>query len=195
MSRYNEMKRPVSNRGVPPDAFLDEIIRWGRMAPAWVFAPNNRHDVYSSVEPQLGPWRSTEHRRAVMLEVMRVLAGFESSWNWREGVDTTNATSNTPETEETGAFQVSANSMMIDKSLRDYVRLCLGDVSPEAFILGMKQKPQLAIGYVARLLRFTVNHNGPVKRLEINQYLSRESVQEIEKILNEKPSSPARPVV
>jgi hypothetical protein len=38
-------------------------------------------------------WDDLQHRRAAMLEVMRVHAGFESSWNWKQGVDTTNRTS------------------------------------------------------------------------------------------------------
>jgi hypothetical protein len=33
-----------------------------------------------------------------MLEVTRVLAGFESSWHWNAGVDTNNPTSITPGT-------------------------------------------------------------------------------------------------
>jgi hypothetical protein len=73
-------------------------------------------DIYSNVFGVLGPWEDLRHRRAVMLEVMRVLAGFESSWDWEAGVDVTNPTSTTPDTIEAGAWQVSANSMGFGKS-------------------------------------------------------------------------------
>ncbi|MFL6757534.1 MAG: hypothetical protein ACJ8EG_08170 [Sphingomicrobium sp.] len=86
------MKAQVKNRGKAPDAFLDELIAWGKDAPEEIFAPNQVHDVYSSVRSTLGPWRDNQHRRAVMLEVMRVLAGFESSWKWNAGRDGSNPT-------------------------------------------------------------------------------------------------------
>jgi hypothetical protein len=70
------LKERVLNRGVPPDAFLDELVAWGGTAPDDIFVPNAIHDVYSSVVGVLGPWRDLNHRRAVMLEVLRVLAGF-----------------------------------------------------------------------------------------------------------------------
>src|SRR5271167_431470 len=100
---YIAAKQHVANRGVPPNDFLDELVAWGKQAPDEIFAPNTQSDVYSSVFNTLGPWQGIPHRRAVMLEVLRVLAGFESSWNWNEGVDTTNVTSNTPNTMEAGA--------------------------------------------------------------------------------------------
>ncbi|MGT2503561.1 hypothetical protein ACVOMS_27660 [Bradyrhizobium guangxiense] len=108
---FRATKQKVLNRGIPPDSFLDELIAWGRTAADDIFAPNENADVYSSVVEVLGPWQGPLHRRAGMLEVMRVLAGFESSWNWNAGVDTTNPTSTTPTTIEAGAWQVSANSM------------------------------------------------------------------------------------
>ena len=76
-SRYHALKERVLNRGVPPDAFLDELVAWGGAAPDDIFVPNAVDDVYSSVVGVLGPWRDLNHRRAAMLEVMRVLAGFE----------------------------------------------------------------------------------------------------------------------
>ena len=83
---FHATKQRVLNRGVPPDSFLDELVAWGRSAPDEIFAPNANTDVYSNVVAVLGPWQDLRHRRAVMLEVMRVLAGFESSWNWNAGV-------------------------------------------------------------------------------------------------------------
>src|SRR5437868_10214862 len=82
---FDATRQPVSNRGVPPDSFLDELVAWGKIAPDEIFAPNSNKDVYSNVVGVLGPWEDLRHRRAVMLEVMRVLAGFESSWDWNAG--------------------------------------------------------------------------------------------------------------
>lgn len=175
---YTALKDRVLNRGVPPDAFLDELVQWGTNAPDEIFAPNPAPDVYASVVGVLGPWRDLQHRRAAMLEVMRVLAGFESSWNWNEGRDTTNPTSVTPTTEEAGAWQVSANSLGFGQDLKDLVMQHAGSLDPTEFQKKMKEDHPLAMEYIARLLRHTVNHNGPVKRHEIDPWLHREAVDE-----------------
>jgi hypothetical protein len=175
---YKFLKLKVKNRGTPPDTFLSELIAWGKGAPDAIFAPNAVHDVYSSVRDTLGPWRDAKHRRAVMLEVMRVLAGFESSWKWNAGVDVTNPTSTTPTTIEAGAWQVSANSMGFGEDLRDLVNARVGTTDGNAFQAAMKADHVLAMEYIARLLRHTVNHNGPVKRHEIDPWLSRDAVEE-----------------
>jgi hypothetical protein len=92
-TRYVATKQHVFNRGVPPDDFLDQLVAWGKQASDEIFEKNNVSDIYSSVKNTLGPWRDLPHRRAAMLEVMRVLAGFESSWDWKEGRDNTNPAS------------------------------------------------------------------------------------------------------
>jgi hypothetical protein len=176
---YKALKAKVKNRGKAPDAFLDELIAWGKDAPEEIFAPNTAHDVYSSVRPTLGPWRDNQHRRAVMLEVMRVLAGFESSWKWTAGRDVSNPTSNTPTTTEAGAFQVSANSMSFGPELKALVQDHAGSTDGEAFQAAMKSDHPLAMEYIARLLRRTVNHNGPVKRHEIDEWLRKDAVDEL----------------
>lgn len=175
---FNFLKQKVKNRGVPPDSFLEELIAWGKSAPSVIFAPNANNDVYSSVRETMGPWRNDNHRRAVMLEVMRVLAGFESSWQWNAGVDTTNSTSTTTTTIEAGAWQVSANSMAFGQDLRDLVNTRVGTTEGTAFQAAMKADHLLAMEYIARLLRHTVNHNGPVKRHEIDPWLRRDAVEE-----------------
>jgi len=161
---YKATKHRVSNRGIPPDAFLDELVRWGKSAPEEIFVPSGAHDVYSNVVGVLGPWQGTGHRRAVMLEVMRVLAGFESSWRWNEGRDISNPASVTATTIEAGAWQVSANSMGFGPELRNLVQARVGSLDGNAFQRAMKVDHGLAMEYIARLLRRTVNHNGPVKR-------------------------------
>ena len=89
----------VFSRGIPPLGFLQELVAWGKMAPDEIFVdqPGNEKDVYASVITELGPFEDITHRRACMLEVMRVLAGFESSWKWNTGLDTTNLAEDTPD--------------------------------------------------------------------------------------------------
>lgn len=176
-------KTPVKNRGEPPDSFLNELIAWGKSAPNELFVPrkddHGQTDIYSSVKPELGPWRSLLHRRAAMLEVMRVLAGFESSWKWNEGVDVTNKTSMTHVTgQETGAWQVSFDSRGFGQDLRD-----VSPSTPGEFIREMKSNHGLAMEYIARLLRHTIRHNGPTLRKEINPWLNPASVAEFETFL------------
>lgn len=175
---YHALKAKVLNRGIAPDAFLDALIAWGIGAEEEIFAPNATYDVYSSVRGTLGPWQGPLHRRAVMLEVMRVLAGFESSWDWNAGRHVANPTSTTPTTIEAGAWQVSANSMTFGADLRQLVRDRVGTEEGNAFQAAMKSDHLLAMEYIARLLRHTVNHNGPVKRHEIDDWLRKDAVEE-----------------
>ncbi|MDT4969665.1 MAG: hypothetical protein QOJ64_4402 [Acidobacteriota bacterium] len=180
---YIATKQKVANRGVPSDDFLDQLVAWGKQAPEEIFAPNPHNDIYSSVKSRLGPWQGIPHRRAVMLEVMRVLAGFESSWDWNEGVDTHNPTSVTPETIEAGAWQVSANSMTFGQELKNLVLAKVGTLDGNAFQQAMKEDHPLAMEYVARLLRRTTHHHGPVLRHEIDQWLHRDAVAEFQSLL------------
>ncbi|ELW1646391.1 MULTISPECIES: hypothetical protein [Enterobacter] len=157
---YHAIKSAVYNRGQPTDIFLDELILWGKTAEDAIFEPNENVDIYSKYHSVLGPWNSLLHRKAVMLEVLRVLAGFESSWNWLEGRDVNNP-EHSPLTTETGIFQVSANSMKFG-DLEKRVELHFGSADPQTFINGMKQDRYFAIEYAARLLRITIEANGPI---------------------------------
>jgi hypothetical protein len=171
---YKATKQRVSNRGIPPDSFLDELVAWGKTAPDDIFAPNSAHDIYSNVAGSLGPWLGAGYRRAAMLEIMRVLAGFESSWNWNQG----KFTSTTPDTIEAGVFQVSADSMGFGAELRNLVVAKAGADDANTFQRAMKQNHVLAMEYIARLLRRTVEHNGPVLRHEIDAWLHKDAVME-----------------
>lgn len=183
LMKYTATKQHVHNRGVAPDSFLDQLVAWGRQAPDEIFAPNTASDIYSSVKNTLGPWKNLNHRRAVMLEVMRVLAGFESSWDWNADVDTTNPTSVTPETMEAGAWQVSANSMNFGQELKDLVFAHVGTLDGTAFRKAMKENHPLAMEYVARLLRRTTRHHGPVRDHKIDPWLRRDAVEEFAGLL------------
>lgn len=181
---YLATKQHVFNRGIPPDSFLDVLVSWGKSAPEGIFEPNAYSDIYSSIYNVLAPWAGGLYRRATMLEVLRVLAGFESSWNWNEGVDTNNPTSNTPTTEEAGAWQVSANSMEFGQELKDYVLATLGSLDGVSFQRGMKSHHTFATQYIAMLLRRTTTHNGPVLRHEIDPWLRKTSVAEFVQLIS-----------
>ncbi len=180
---YVATKQKVLNRGIPPTSFLDELVAWGRTADPGIFASNPFNDIYASIKSSLGPWKDGNHRRAVMLEVMRVLAGFESSWDWNAGRDTTNASSVTPDTIEAGAWQVSANSMNFGQELKDLVLSKVGSFDGNQFQAAIKSDHAFAMEYIARLLRRTTHHNGPVKRHEIDEWLRRDAVAEFQNLL------------
>jgi len=176
-------KSIVYNRGSAPESFLLELIVWAKDAPDEIFLPNQRTDIYSSVAAELGPWQGLLHRKAAMLEVLRVLGGFESSWDWNEARDTNNSTSNTPCTEEAGIFQCSGNSMHFDASLKALLLQAAGKTDCDTFRAESKSNHRFAIEYCARLLRFTVEHHGPIRDRDINPWLRRDSVAEFEALL------------
>lgn len=180
---YSATKQHVSNRGIASDSFLDQLVAWGKTAPDEIFTSNAFSDIYSSVRNTLGPWEGLPHRRAVMLEVMRVLAGFESSWDWNEGRDTSNPSSDTPEEIEAGAWQVSANSMNFGQELKDLLQSTIGTLDSIAFQAAMKGNHTLAMEYVARLLRRTTRHHGPVRDHLINVWLRRDAVAEFQSLV------------
>jgi len=175
----------VANRGKPPNSFLNELVDWAKDAPDEIFVRNEIHDVYSNVAGELGPYQNFTHRKAVMLEVLRVLGGFESTWDWNEGVDTTNPNSNTSCTEEAGIFQCSGDSMDIDASLKALLVKETGKNDCETFKTETKANHPFAMEYCARLLRFTVGHHGPVRDRKINEWLKRDAVAEFEGFLQE----------
>ncbi len=179
---FKYCKAQVSNRGKPPDSFLNEIIAWAKLAPVELFAPNPEPaDIYVYAKSVLGPYGSVEYRRGVMLEVMRVHAGFESSWNWNEGVDTSNQTSmHNVEGQETGVFQVSFDSTYLDNGRMKPFAFEHGIETPQKFIPRMKSNHKLALDYYVHLIRFNVQWAGPIKRHEIDPWLSRKSAEELQ---------------
>jgi len=178
-------KQRVHNRGAAPDAFLNELVDWGQNAPEEIFEKNDKFDVYSSVIQELGPWTGALHRRATMLEVLRVLGGFESSWDWNAGRDVTNPNSNTACTEEAGIFQCSGDSMNFSPSLKNLLVAAGADGSCESFIRTTKTNHRFAIEYCARLLRFTTKHHGPIKERHINPWLRRDAATEFMEFLRQ----------
>lgn len=191
-AKYTALLRPIKGRGAPPPAFIDELIAWAKTAPSDIFAPNaDPEDVFVRITPILGPWESALHRRAAMCELLRCLAGFESSWKWGEGVDMTNRRSQRLiVARETGIFQVSYDSLALDLAGNDQVddlRQCVlkhcGTLKVQVFIDQMKINHRFALEYAARLLRNSFYWNGPIKRREIESSLSRAAVQEFKQLL------------
>lgn len=188
--KWDKCLYKVHNRGRPPEKFLNDLIEWCKAEPDSVFAPNNTYDIYSSIKYQLGPWPASPanyylRRRAAMCEALRVLAGFESSWRYNAGRDTTNPSSNKPCTEEAGIFQCSGNAQGF--GLKEYTKLMIGTNDCKEFIKASKNEKNILFifGFTARLLRATVNHHGPVKRKEINKWLRVDSMLEFETALKE----------
>ncbi len=182
---FSATKRPVGNRGNPPEAFLAELVTWGKAAPEDIFAKNdNRADIYAAVYGNLGPFVGILCRRAVMLEVMRVHAGLESSWNWNEGVDRGNARSQRDRrAEETGIFQVSFDSEALSHAAMLPFAVAHDIVTPETFIPAMKSNHALALEYYARLVRISIGWAGPLISGKINPFLSRAAVTEFMMLL------------
>lgn len=187
------LKTPIKGHGACPDEFLSTIMASMLALPDAVFAPkpsippDTSHDVYSLIVPVLGPWSSVQHRRAAMCEVLRVVPAFESDFNWNEGADTT-AGAETPEETETGAFQVSANSMAFDPSLAQCVLSAMGGVTPQLFIAGMKENHTLACQYVARLFRFNTRWSGPSNRGWTTKAVRRDAVNQFQSLLAVQPT-------
>lgn len=195
MITYKALLLSVKGRGRPPKTFLDELVAWAKTAPNDIFDVNAEPgDVMGRLLPILGPWEGKVgsatrllHRKCCMLELLRCLGGFESSWNWNEGVDRTNKTSmRLIEGQETGIFQVSYDSLRLEKKT-DILRTLLmrnGIKNPPEFIHAMKSNHALALEYCARLLRISFLWDGPIKRHEIDSSLSRAAVAEFKSILS-----------
>ena len=178
-------------------AFLPELVTWANTAPVDIFAKNNNSDdIYARVKPFLGPFEDNEHRRAIMLEVLRVLGGIESDWKWTEGADGSAGSNRELNEIETGLFQVSSNSMAHGRDLRALVVRRVGSDKDSKFIEAMKADHALAMEYIARLLRHTCRANGPLEIFppgrtpdpdNVYQYLDRKAVEEFQAVLSGSP--------
>ncbi len=189
---YQACLKPVSEQHGPPElnaAFLDTIVDTIQGLPDEVFKPNPYYDIYSVMNGVLGPYEDLTHRKAVMCEVLRVVAAFESDWNWNAGVDKHKpAEKFHPESEETGAFQVSWDSVYTtENDKNETLRACAaagGATDAASFIRVMKANHKLAVEYCARLFRFSVGWCGTVKdRNMVVSHVSRKAVAEFRSFL------------
>lgn len=165
---FKATKAEVHNRGFAPNSFLTEMIEWARTAPDFLFAPDDKADIYARIENELGPFMDLLHRKAAMIESMRVLALFESGCNWSEGVDSTRRTTTSNENAEAGAWQVSFDARKLDAGLAAFLT-AQGISDGLAFQQRMKDHHFLAMDFIARLLRIDIRNynriaNGPVRK-------------------------------
>jgi hypothetical protein len=188
---YFACQHPISDQhGTPPNSFLDQLIDAINPLPDAVFEQNDRDDdIYARMLGSLGPYADLLQRKAVMCEVLRVVAAFESDWNWNEGVDTTNPASVAHKTgEETGAFQVSFDSMRFDQSLKDCVQPFFDPDDVDAFIEQIKLNHPLAVEYCSRLLRFNTTWCGTINHAKIViAHVRRDAVEEFKSFLQLNP--------
>lgn len=172
----------VPERGYPKAAVVEEIVAWVAVAPDHLVAENtSAMDIYSTVRAELGPYTSLVHRRAVLAESLIILAARESSWNWKAGRDRS-ASNTSAETMEAGIFQTSCNARNLSPIGAELkaVMATHGVTTCQQFITDTKTNHKLALDFTALLLRYRTDHHGPVKRREINKYLRRGCVEQIE---------------
>lgn len=184
MSKYKATKKPIGhNHDGPPDTFLDTLIAWAKQERDAVFDVNNYADIYSLVKQELGPWLGLLHRKAVLCEVMRVVAGDESDWHFQEGRDTT-AGAQRAEEMEAGAWQVSYDSRVLGADLQAFL-VERGIVDAYEFQQRIKRDPDLDCAYTARLLREPYRRwDGPINRGWVEAQVSREAVAEFMQLLS-----------
>ncbi|WP_027360132.1 hypothetical protein [Desulforegula conservatrix] len=184
---YIATRHPVSTQhSIPPTSFLDQLIDAIDPLPNDVFAENPIFDIYAVMKGSLGPYTSLKHRKAVMCEVLRVQAAFESDWNWNEGVDINNLRSLTHiEGEETGAFQVSFDSTALGHSAMMPFAISHQIETPQKFIHTMKSDHRLAVEYCARLLRISTAWCGTIKNpAQVISHVRRDAVEEFQTFLH-----------
>jgi hypothetical protein len=60
---------------MPPISFPEELVSWAGSAPDEIFLKTDRRDVCSLVADVLGTAEQMVQRKAIMMEVLRVLPG------------------------------------------------------------------------------------------------------------------------
>lgn len=190
---FNHTLSPVvhgdsQSKDSPPIDFLTDIVALVKQMDNSIFAPNTEvHDVFNGITGWQGEKLSPEwfiHRKAVMLEVLRVLGGFESTWNWNEGKDQSSHHENDEETESAGLWQISYNSRAFGNDLRLLIARW-NILSGYDFQAITKLKKSFAVEYAVRLFRHTTQHNGPLKRGEVQTQLNFDAIEEFKQLLNE----------
>jgi hypothetical protein len=73
--------------------------------------------------------------------------------------------------------------MHFGQELKELVQTEVGTLDGNDFQKAMKENHSLAMEYVARLLRRTTRHHGPVSRHEIDPWLRWDAVDEFEGLL------------
>lgn len=168
MSKYTASKVEIFNRGVPSDSFIDEILTCIRLLPDKFFAVNKNFDIYSKTFLELGPWENLLHRKAGIAHILIVLGMFESSGNWKEGVDSSRRTATTKENAEAGAWQESWDARRLDSTLAEFLQNNSITNGVE-FQQRMKTDHCFAVAFTILLLRIDIKDysriaNGPIRK-------------------------------
>lgn len=177
----------VHNRGMIPLSLVQDVVAALRETPLETFAVNSNSDVYSSVNSELGPYKSLTHRAAVMGNVMLVQAAFESSYKYGEGRD--KSASNTSAcTMEAGLYQTSGNMNTFNAESKSVLvpfqaKYCKSTTCDEFRRCTKEPVKAFVHGHFIRAARITTRHWGPMVRKEINPWLSRACVLQIEGLL------------
>lgn len=188
LTKTSSCYRSIPNQGKVPELVLNNIIDFVRSAPDKVFEKNDEADLYWLVSKTLGPITTLKQRRAVMADTQIVLGALESSWGYGVGRDPATPASKPCSEWEAGMFQVSSNSMyfgsgkltaLFNAACENYKSLG----TCQAFQKCTKEDPAFAHSYVGLLLRYTINHHGPLKRGSVSSLLSKSCQNEIEGIL------------
>jgi hypothetical protein len=157
---------PVTNRGVPPVAFLEGILAGIKPMSDSTFEPDSENDIYAALKGVLGDPQDIPTRMAIMCEALRVTGMEESGGDWLCGVDMEKGEGlNRPHSEyETGAFQISQNSLTLDKSgsLAAFLDSRWGAHDVETFIARMKTDIMTCVQFTAMLLRISIQWDGPI---------------------------------
>lgn len=189
MANFKKSKYKI-NGNIAPDDFLEILTSKVKALPDSVFAVNPNVDIFSVMKPVFKQYTSIPHRRACLTNGLTCLASLESSFNWLAGKDP-GANNNSPQTMESGIFQCSANSMVFGKDLQSLFMQHTGilysqsNAACKTFISQMKTDHEFAVEYMIKLCRIRVDTHGPLKRGEINKWLSKDAVAELEAFYND----------
>lgn len=181
---FNHTRRTFANHGPTPVSFLQDLLLWAETAPDEIFAPNNEpSDAFNLLVP-VGGWQSLAHRKATLLDAAVIHAGYESDWNWHEGVDVTNRTSMANKTgQETGPWEVSFDSENIHHAAMLPFAQSHDIANVDAFIPAMKTNKPLSCEYYFRLLRVSTAWAGPWNKGWVAAHISSEAVAEWQALL------------
>jgi hypothetical protein len=181
---YSACIAAVADKGSPPASFIDTIIAGVKALPDAAVGPKPVSNIFSALARAFGDPQDTLTRKAIMCEGLRVVAAFESGWDWNCSADTT-AGPETPSETESGAFQASQNSESLDPTggLAAFLDSKWGAHDAAAFIRNMKTDHITAVQYAAMLFDWNTKWDGPVNRGWVTSNVSAAAVAEFKEFL------------
>lgn len=191
----NPCTTKIYNRGAPPQEFVTHLISWAKSQPDSYFTTNANVDIYSLVKPKLAPqgWRDLKHRRSAAVESLIVLGAYESSYDWLEGRDWSNPSSNTACTEEAGMWQTSGNTLtgslysgmglkeLFSKECDEFKSEVANDCKRFIKCTKHTRKHNFATSYTWLVIRKTLKHHGPlIRKSDVYGHLRPECAKYVE---------------